>query len=87
VSAVQSRPCPPLFHAFSEHSFRTVTELSPELSLSGQHAFAARDVSGGGARERSVALITDGRNGLANVTSSGDEPEKEERMVHVGNLG
>jgi hypothetical protein len=32
VSAVQSRPCPPFFQAFSERPFRAVTESSPELS-------------------------------------------------------
>jgi hypothetical protein len=33
VSAVQSRPCPPVLQSLNEHP-RAVTELSPELSLS-----------------------------------------------------
>ena len=33
MSAVQSRPCPPFFHASHERLFRTATELSPEIAL------------------------------------------------------
>ena len=49
-----------------------------EARSHGQHAFAARGVSGAGARERPVTLIVTEQNGLV---------EREESMIHSAHPG
>src|SRR4030095_1928304 len=71
VSAVQSRPCPPVSQPLSDRSFRAVTEMSPGLSLSEAVAGDVPSVAAS-ARLSEVAL---GDDRVASIHALGFVPD------------